>query len=71
MGKITDLKQLKPQEVHEYMDYSKSTAALHDFFAGQTGMKLDKLIPQAEFIKTLKQVELVDFKGDREVMIKH
>ena len=70
MGKITDLKQLKPQDVHKFMDYSKSTAALHDFFAAQTGMNLDKLIPQAEFIKSLKQIKLVDFKGNREVMIK-
>ena len=53
------------------MDYSKSTDALHEFFAEQTGLQIEKLIPQAEFVKTLKQIELVDFKGDREVMIKH
>ena len=29
------------------------------------------MIPQAEFVKNLTIVELLDFKGDREVMIKH
>ena len=71
MGKITNLNQLKPQDVQEFMDYSKSTAALHDFFAGQTGLQIENFIPQAEFVKTLKQIELVDFKGDQEVMIRH
>ena len=71
MGKITNLKQLKPQDLKEFIDYSKSTAALNDFFAGQTGLQTEKMIPKAEFVKTLKKIELVDFKKDREVMIKH
>ena len=71
MGKITDFTQLKQQEIQEFMEYSKSTAALHEFFAGQTGMHIDKLIPQAEFLKSLKQIDLVDFGRDREEMIKH
>ena len=53
MGKITNLKQLKPQDVKEFIDYSKSTAALHEFFAGQTGLQIEKMIPQADFVKTL------------------
>ena len=32
---------------------------------------MKQMIPQAEFVKTLKRVELVDFKGNREVMIMH
>ena len=71
MGKITNLKQLNPQKLEEFINYSKSQAALHDFFAGQTGLQTEKRISQAEFVKTLKKIELVDFKGDRELMIKH
>ena len=52
MGKITNLKQLNPQKVEEFINYSKSQAALHDFFAGQTGLQTEKRIPQAEFVKT-------------------
>ena len=71
MGKITNLRQLNPQDLEQFIDYSKSQAALNNFFSGQTGLQVEKMIPQAEFVKTLKRIELVDFKGDREVMIKH
>ena len=47
MVKITNLKQLKPQDLEEFIDYSKSQAALHDFFSGQTGLQVEKMIPQA------------------------
>ena len=29
------------------------------------------MIPQSQFLETLKRFELVDFKKDREIMIKH
>ena len=71
MEKITNLRQLNPQDVDKFIDYSKSTAALNAFFACQTGVQVDERMPQAEFVKTLKKIELVHFKNDREVMIKH
>ena len=35
----------RPEDVNKYIDYSKSTASLHDFFAGQTGLKMRDMIP--------------------------
>ena len=52
------------------MDYSKSTAALHDLFAGQTGIKMTDMIPHSQYIETLERIELVDFKNDREIKLK-
>ena len=68
---ITSFAQLKSEDIGKYIDYNKSTAALHDFYAGQTGLKMKEMIPQQEFIKTLKRIELVDFHKDRETMIEH
>ena len=47
-GNIAEIRrftQLRPEDVNKYIDYSKSTAALHDFFAGQTGLKMRDMIP--------------------------
>ena len=53
------------------MDYSKSTAALHDFFVSQTGITMSNMIPNTDFTKSLKRIDIVDFKNDRETLIQH
>ena len=71
IAEVTSFTQLHPKDVSEYLDYSKSTAALHDFFVSQTGIRMPNMIPNSTFIKSLKRIDLVDFKNDRETLIKN
>jgi hypothetical protein len=71
IAQATNIKQLRPEDVYNYIDYSKSKAALHDYFKTQTGIKMEDMIPNSVFTKSLKRIELVDFKGDRESLISH
>ena len=55
MGKITNLRQLNPQDLEQFIDYSKSQAALNNFFSGQTGLKAEKMIPQKNRVSGLQR----------------
>ena len=71
IAEATNITQLHQRDVDDYLDYRKSTAAQHDFFVAQTGIQMKDMIPNSVFTKSLKRIDLVDFKNDREILINH